>query len=231
MPGDMAGAPRAGRHSAIPLPSHLVSEPLTLRSYEIREDIADVLKRVGPYLGEEDRVAFSGWARMAQTIDKFAVTEVRKPKVGENKPAAVTGGVARGSRACGGAVQGSPVLLWAQLLLHGGARTASCIGLHGAQLRVPACCRPTCCSQRSLHFRTPRCLLPHCHLPPAAEITINTAHMRPEMRSEWDELKQHDVLFLLTIRPPDSITANYMAQVGAPGREASSRVAFWWRGG
>ena len=37
--------------------------------------------------------------------------------------------------------------------------------------------------------------------------------MRPEIRSEWDELKQHDVLFLLTIRPPDSITANYMAQV------------------
>jgi hypothetical protein len=28
---------------------------------------------------------------MAQVIDKFAVTEVRKPKVGENKPAAVTG--------------------------------------------------------------------------------------------------------------------------------------------
>ena len=28
---------------------------------------------------------------MAQTIDRFGVTEVRKPKVGENKPAAVTG--------------------------------------------------------------------------------------------------------------------------------------------
>lgn len=50
-----------------------------------------MLKRVGPYLGEDDRIGFSGWARMAQTIDKFAVTEVRKPNVGENKPAAVTG--------------------------------------------------------------------------------------------------------------------------------------------
>lgn len=38
------------------------------------------------------QVAFSGWARMAHLIDKFAVTEVRKPKVGENKPAAATGG-------------------------------------------------------------------------------------------------------------------------------------------
>ena len=37
------------------------------------------------------QVGFSGWARMAQTIDRFGVTEVRKPKVGENKPAAVTG--------------------------------------------------------------------------------------------------------------------------------------------
>jgi hypothetical protein len=37
------------------------------------------------------QVGFSGWARMAHTIDKFAITEVRKPKVGENKPAAVTG--------------------------------------------------------------------------------------------------------------------------------------------
>ncbi|EFN59246.1 hypothetical protein CHLNCDRAFT_29663 [Chlorella variabilis] len=106
-------------------------------TYEIREDIADVLKRVGPYLGDDERVGFSGWARMAQLIDKFAVTEVRKPKVGENKPAAVT-----------------------------------------------------------------------------AEITINLATLRPDVRAEWDELKQHDVLFLLTIRPPDSITANYMAQSG-----------------
>ena len=47
------------------------------------------------------QVGFSGWARMAQVIDKFAVTEVRKPKVGENKPAAVTGEHRPGLRACG----------------------------------------------------------------------------------------------------------------------------------
>lgn len=26
--------------------------------------------------------------------------------------------------------------------------------------------------------------------------------MRGEVRAEWDEVKQHDVLFLMTIRPP-----------------------------
>jgi len=77
----------------LPACPHFILHPptLPLGSYEIREDIADVLKRVGPYLGDDDRIGFSGWARMAQTIDKFAVTEVRKPKVGENKPAGVTG--------------------------------------------------------------------------------------------------------------------------------------------
>lgn len=53
--------------------------------------------------------------------------------------------------------------------------------------------------------------------PPAAEITVNLSNLRPDIRSEWDELKQHDVLFLLTLRPPDSITANYMAQASRRG--------------
>lgn len=55
---------------------------------------------------------------------------------------------------------------------------------------------------------------------PAAEITINLGSLRPDIKAEWDELRQHDVLFLLTIRPPDSITASYMAQ-----------VRMWMRGG
>ena len=119
------------------------------------------------------QVGFSGWARMAQTIDKFAITEVRKPKVGENKPAAVTG--------------------------------EGCLP-HSVVLKQPSC----------MLTSTPWC---------AAEITINLANMRPEVRAEWDELKQHDVLFLLTIRPPDSITANYMAQSGqAAGKEGGLGV-------
>jgi intron-binding protein aquarius len=35
-------------------------------------------------------VAFRGWARMALPLQAFNVVEVRKPRVGENKPAAVT---------------------------------------------------------------------------------------------------------------------------------------------
>lgn len=60
--------------------------------------------------------------------------------------------------------------------------------------------------------------------PCAAEITINLSALRPDIRAEWDELKQHDVLFLLTIRPPDSITRSYMAQAkvgGAPAAPAA----------
>ncbi len=39
---------------------------------------------------DEDKVVFRGWARMAMPIDSFSVVEVRKPNVGEAKPAAVT---------------------------------------------------------------------------------------------------------------------------------------------
>ena len=67
---------------------------------------------------------------------------------------------------------------------------------------------------------------------PAAEITVNLANLRPDIRSEWDELKQHDVLFLLTLRPPDSITANYMAQASlgrGPGWTNASDSGLAWR--
>ena len=38
--------------------------------------------------------------------------------------------------------------------------------------------------------------------------------MRGDIRSEWDETKQHDVLFLLTIRPPDQAELALMQQDG-----------------
>lgn len=38
------------------------------------------------------------------------------------------------------------------------------------------------------------------------------------MHSEWDEVKQHDVLFLLTIRPPDAAALAAMAASGAAPR-------------
>jgi intron-binding protein aquarius len=93
-------------------------------AYEVREDVAEALKRTAPYLGDDDAVHFGGWSRMAQPLEKFALVEVRKPRVGETYPAAVT-----------------------------------------------------------------------------AEITVDVKHMRPDVRAEWDSLKQHDVVFMLSVAP------------------------------
>ena len=49
------------------------------------------------------------------------------------------------------------------------------------------------------------------------ELALLIAGMRGEVRSEWDEAKQHDVLFLMTIRPPDALAMQRLraaAQVG-----------------
>ncbi|GAX76342.1 hypothetical protein CEUSTIGMA_g3788.t1 [Chlamydomonas eustigma] len=108
-------------------------------TYEIREDIADVLGRVGAYLDDNDRVRFAGWARMALPMTSFKITEVRKPNVGENKPAAVT-----------------------------------------------------------------------------AEVLVDTKPLRGPVRGEWDQVKQHDVLFLLTIRPPSGAEVAAMMEEEGP---------------
>ncbi len=42
-------------------------------TYEIREDIADVLRRVGAYWDDDNRVRFAGWARMGVPITSFKV--------------------------------------------------------------------------------------------------------------------------------------------------------------
>jgi intron-binding protein aquarius len=96
-------------------------------TYQVREDLADVLARVAPVTPPDGsgRVVFSGWARMAIPPMSFAIVDVRKPNVGETKPAAVT-----------------------------------------------------------------------------AEIKYDLASLRPAIRAEWDELRQHDILFLLAVQPP-----------------------------
>jgi len=101
-------------------------------TYEIREDLADVLARVAPvpHPEAEGRVLFSGWARMAIPPLSVAVADVRKPNVGEAKPAAVT-----------------------------------------------------------------------------VEIKFDLASLRGPVRAEWDELRQHDVLFLLGVKPPTTAQA------------------------
>ncbi|KAG2495214.1 hypothetical protein HYH03_006820 [Edaphochlamys debaryana] len=111
-------------------------------TYEIREDIADVLGRVGGYWDDNGRVRFAGWARMALPLTSVKITEVRKPNVGEAKPAGVT-----------------------------------------------------------------------------ANVVIDTRPLRGDVRAEWDDIKQHDVMFLLTIRPPDASAA---AAAHADGREPNA---------
>ena len=61
-------------------------------THEVREEIADVLRRMGPYMdGDTGKVKFSGWARMALPIasGSLVVVEVQKPNIGEAKPARV----------------------------------------------------------------------------------------------------------------------------------------------
>lgn len=97
-------------------------------TYEVREDIADVLSRLAPRLDPvTNQTKFSGWARMATPIAPGAlvVTEVRKPNIGDTKPAAVT-----------------------------------------------------------------------------CEVRLNLGNLRGSVRDEWDQLKQHDVVFLLAAEGP-----------------------------
>uniref|UniRef100_A0A1D2ABG5 Intron-binding protein aquarius n=2 Tax=Auxenochlorella protothecoides TaxID=3075 RepID=A0A1D2ABG5_AUXPR len=107
-------------------------------TYEIREDIADVLQRVQPYLRENDEVGFNGWARMVKNLEGFTITEVQPPKVGEMRPAAVS-----------------------------------------------------------------------------AEVVVDLSSLREDVRREWEEVKQHDVMFLLTLRPPDAYAQSAAAESGA----------------
>lgn len=45
-------------------------------TYEIREDIANVLGRMGAYWDDDDRVRFAGWARMGLPLSSFKVGRV-----------------------------------------------------------------------------------------------------------------------------------------------------------
>ena len=58
-------------------------------TYEIRQDIEDIVTRLRPWEAENGNILFNGWARMAQPIVNFAVCEVAKPNVGEDKPSRV----------------------------------------------------------------------------------------------------------------------------------------------
>lgn len=93
-------------------------------TYEIREDIGSTVFRLRPRLSAKGETIFTGDARMAIPIYSFSITQVKKPKIGETKPALVR-----------------------------------------------------------------------------AEITVDLSPFRhSRVRDEWEELREHDVLFLLTVR-------------------------------
>ena len=94
-------------------------------TYEIREDVQDVLQRMKAKVGPDGETVFGGWARMASKLSRFEVKEVKAPHIGEVKPAVVL-----------------------------------------------------------------------------ADVVINLANYNFQVRGEWDELKEHDVVFLLAIQPP-----------------------------
>ncbi|WKY11101.1 hypothetical protein Q1695_003001 [Nippostrongylus brasiliensis] len=61
-------------------------------TYEIRQDLEDVLFRMKPWRHESrNETVWGGWARMALLLDSFQIVEVGKPFVGEKSPSIVKG--------------------------------------------------------------------------------------------------------------------------------------------
>jgi intron-binding protein aquarius len=93
-------------------------------TYEIREDITSTVGKLRPRLNNAGNdTVFTGWARMALPIYSFTITQVKKPDIGETKPALVRG-----------------------------------------------------------------------------EITVDLSPFSGHVRDEWEQLRDHDVLFLITVR-------------------------------
>ncbi len=55
-------------------------------AYEIRDDLTDAVKRMGPKEGFQGKVSFGGWARMALPVVSIGIDEVSKPRLGEVVP-------------------------------------------------------------------------------------------------------------------------------------------------
>ena len=97
-------------------------------TYEIREDIQDVLKRLKPWRAEDGSVYCGGNARMGLALASFQIKDIGRPKLGEIKPGYVK-----------------------------------------------------------------------------AELTINLGSLRNEARQEWENLRRHDVIFLVALDPKKNI--------------------------
>lgn len=112
-------------------------------TYEIREDIANVLKHFSAERDVDGGTVLKGWARMAVPVQGFGVTEVKAPLIGEVQPAAVL-----------------------------------------------------------------------------ADVSFTVQGYRDAaVRAQWDDLKEHDVLFLLTLRAREQpLPADAAARLSVPER-------------
>ncbi|KAG0259623.1 hypothetical protein BG011_002514 [Mortierella polycephala] len=98
-------------------------------NYEIRQDIEDAVKRLGPRPGStEGTTVFSGWSRVAAPISYFKMVELAKPKLGEDRLSLIT-----------------------------------------------------------------------------ADVTFNVRKYTDAIQAEWEAIREHDILFLLTIEAHDDI--------------------------
>ena len=97
-------------------------------TYEIRQDIEDIVSRLRPWRAEDHSVVMQGWARMALSLQTFTIVEVAKPNIGERQPSRVR-----------------------------------------------------------------------------ADVSVHLA-VRDNVKEEWENLRKHDVCFLLALRPPVAAT-------------------------
>ncbi|KAF9951183.1 hypothetical protein BGZ70_001099 [Mortierella alpina] len=98
-------------------------------NYEIRQDIEDAVKRLGPRAGAtEGTTVFSGWSRVAAPVSYFKIVEQAKPNLGEDRLSSIT-----------------------------------------------------------------------------ADVTFNVRKYTDAIQAEWEAIREHDILFLLTIEAHDDI--------------------------
>jgi intron-binding protein aquarius len=58
-------------------------------TYEIREDLVQNIQKLMPRLSSNGETVFTGWARMAIPLFSFTIVKVKKPNIGDAKPAKV----------------------------------------------------------------------------------------------------------------------------------------------
>lgn len=132
---------------------------------------------------------------MASLLQSFAISEVKPPRVGENKPSAVVADVVIDTAGAGA------------------MGLSDARDEHVESICVDHC---TCCVDHCT------CCVNHC--------TCNISGMRPDVRVEWDELRQHDVLFLLTLRPPDAYALQLAESSGRTVTPAEQHGLVYVRG-